>query len=92
MEQSKSKEQGARSKAEQEQQALRNFVNSLNRPTWRTTFGSPMTREDERESRRFVGTMLCVYTSRGDRFDTPEWSRSGKVELYRPGSAGRRAC
>ena len=54
-------------------------------------------REDDGESRHFVGTMLCLFTSRGDHFDTLEMvkmqlTRLGHVELYRIESAGRRAC
>ena len=48
------------------------------------------------ESRHFVGTMLCWYTCRGDRFDSGmvkmQLTSLGNVELYRQESVGRRAC
>ena len=67
----------ARSKSkEQEQQATLKFRELTESPYLaKNSFKSPMTREDDRESRRFVGTMLCLCTSRDCRFDTREWSR-----------------
>ena len=55
------------------------------RPIWRTTFGAQPEPNDARgrcrESRRFLGTMLCLYTSHSGRFDTLEWSRCSSPGL-----------
>ena len=73
---------------------MRNFVKTDWSLYLTNNFQSPMTREDERESRRFLRTRLWLCTSHGDRFDIGmlkmQLTKLGNVELYRQESVGRR--